>query len=108
MVEVQTTWDFYPEMDQDEYAIWSKKKVQLHLKAKGFIEFKANRNLLGQPQVRATSVWESMADAAAFLESPDYREVFADGLDRLITNITIDFWGTSPMIPGPLRSENQR
>ena len=61
MIEVQTTWDFLPDMDQDEYAQWSKKKVELQLKAPGFIEFRANRNLLGQPQVRATSVWKTMS-----------------------------------------------
>ncbi len=102
MIEVQITWDFLPGMDQDEYAVWSQKKVNLHLNAPGMIEFRANRNLLGEPQVRATSIWESMADAANFLESRDYRELFAEGLDTLITNTTINFWGDSPMIPGPL------
>ncbi len=102
MVEVVTTWDFLPGMDQDEYAQWSQKKVEMHMKAAGFIEFRANRNLLGQPQVRAVSVWENMSSAGAFLESADYRELIADGLDILITNIEINFWGGSPMIPDPL------
>jgi heme-degrading monooxygenase HmoA len=103
MVEVNTTWDFLPGMDQDAYAVWSKRKIELHLKAPGFVEFRANRNLIGQPQARATSVWETMADAASFLESADYLEIMAEGLDALITNTVVNFWGTSPMIPEPLR-----
>ena len=103
MVEVNTTWDFLPDMDQDAYAVWSNKKIKLHLQAPGLIEFRANRNLIGMPQARATSVWQTMENAARFMESADYREIIADGLDSLITNMNVSFWGTSPMIPEPIR-----
>ena len=102
MIEVNTTWDLLPNIDQQAYGEWAKKTVGTVLKAPGIVEFRANRNLLGSPQVRSTAVWQSFADWAKYAESDEWQSLDAEFRSFAI-NIRIEIWGPSPVLPEPLR-----
>jgi heme-degrading monooxygenase HmoA len=101
-VEVQQTWDLLPGMDKKAYAEFVKNAVATYMKAPGLIEYRAARNLLGSPQVRTIMVWQSLSDWAKFTESKEWAAI--DTQRRpFMTNIHVEIWGPSPMVPKPLR-----
>ncbi len=71
MIEVNSTWDLYPNIDQEAYGDFAKKAIGTTLKASGLIEFRASRNMLGSPQVRSTYVFRNLADWAGFNDSDE-------------------------------------
>ena len=60
MIEVTMTWELRPGIDMQAYGAFAKEAVGMALRAPGFVEFRAQRDLLS-PQVRATYVWRDMA-----------------------------------------------
>jgi hypothetical protein len=46
MIEVNTTWNFLPNIDQQAYGEWAAKTVGTMLKAPGLVEFRAHRNII--------------------------------------------------------------
>lgn len=62
MIEVNKTYDLLPGIDQQVYGQAAQKMIHSMLQAPGIVEFRANRNLLGSPQVRITTAWETLAD----------------------------------------------
>jgi hypothetical protein len=52
MIEVNTTWELLPNIDQEAYGEWAKETVGKILKAPGLVEFRAHRNILGSPHVQ--------------------------------------------------------
>ncbi len=101
-VEIQTRYDFLPGMDKNAYAEFVKNVTAAYMKAPGLIEFRANRNLLGSPQARSTTVWQSLGDWANFRRTKEGAALAAQ-LATLATNIHIEIWGPSPAVPKPLR-----
>ncbi len=61
MIEVNTTWEYLPNIDQQAYGEWTGKTVGTMLKAPGLVEIHAHRNILGTPKVRSTSVWKTLS-----------------------------------------------
>jgi heme-degrading monooxygenase HmoA len=102
MIEVNFSYDFVPGMDQQAYGELTKKAIGMVLKAPGLVEFRANRNILGSPQVRSTSVWQTLADWARFSESAQWPELEAE-FRSFTTNLKVEIWGPSPVVPEPLR-----
>jgi heme-degrading monooxygenase HmoA len=90
MIEAILTWDLLPNVDQQGYGAFAQKAIGATMKAPGLIEFRANRNMLGSPQVRSTSVFKTLADWANFNDSVEWR-------DR------VEIWGPSPVLPEPVR-----
>ena len=103
MVEVDLKWDFLPGADQKAYQAWAKKAIGTVLQSPGIVEFRASRNLLATPLVRATSVWKTMADWANFAEGAAWQALRAELLDQYGQNFTVEVWGPSPVVPEPLR-----
>ena len=101
-VEVHWSWDYLPGMDKKAYAEFAKNAVATFMKAPGLIEFRANRNVLGSPQARATTVWKSLGDWAKFGETKEWATVQAQ-LRTFVTNIRVEIWGPSPLVPKPVR-----
>ena len=102
MIEMNLIYDFLPGIDQEAYQAWAKKAVGSVLKSPGIIEFRANRNVLGSPQVRATSVWKTLADWANFNESSEWQEL-ATEMQAFTKNVSVELWGPSPVVPEPIR-----
>lgn len=101
MIEVVLTYDFWPGVDEKVYAEWAKKAIATILKQPGLVELRANRNILGTPQLKTTTVWKTFADYGRFAETawpplePEMR--------KFVTNLRTEIWGPSPVIPQPLR-----
>ncbi len=65
MIEVEFTYDILNNIDEEAYARLARKATVMMLNSDGFIELRANRNLLGSPHVRRSlfgKVWNSMQD----------------------------------------------
>jgi hypothetical protein len=101
-VEVHGYWDFLPGIDQKAWAEFVKNAIATYMKAPGLIEYRANRNVLGSPQVRMTLVWQSLSDWAKFVESKEW-EAHVAQFRTFATNIHVEIWGPSPVAPKPLR-----
>lgn len=102
MIEVAFTYDFLPHIDENAYAKLARKATARMLTAKGFVEFRAHRNMAGSPHVRRTSVWESLADWAALTQDADFQEITAE-FRTYVTNLDVQIWGPSPYVPEPIR-----
>ena len=101
-IEVHWSWDFLPGTDQKAFAEFAKNSIATFLKAPGLIEYRANRNVLGSPQSRATTVWQSLSDWAKFAHSKEWAAIETQ-LRTFVTNIHVEIWGPSPTVPKPLR-----
>ena len=102
MIEVNTSWEFLPNIDQQAYGEWATKTVGTILKAPGLVEFRAHRNILGTPQVRSTSAWKTLVDWANYTDSDEWRTL-EDEVRAFVTNIRVEIWGPSPVLPEPVR-----
>ena len=101
MFEVCVTYDLLPGVGQDSYGAWAKKAIATTMKQTWLVEFRAHRNILGAPQVRTTAVWRSGADWIAFAEGE--WKTLEQELRGLATNIGMEVWGSSPLVPEALR-----
>lgn len=101
MIEVAFTYDFIPNFDVAAYTKVARDATQIMLSSKGFIEFRANRNLMGSPNVRRTSVWQSLSDYAAMAQSPEFQKI-TEEFRKFVTNIDVQIWGPSPISPEPI------
>jgi heme-degrading monooxygenase HmoA len=102
MIEVNTTYEILPNTNQQAYGEFAKKAIGTILKAPGLIEFRANRNLLGSPLVRTTSVFRTLSDWAGFAETDEWRELDAE-FRTFVTDLRVEIWGPSPVLPEPIR-----
>jgi len=102
MIEVSLIYDFLPGINQEAYAEFAKKSIGTTLQAPGLVEFRANRNMLGSPKVRITTVWQSLSDWAKFTESTAWQTLETELL-TFTTNLSTEIWGQSPVLPEPLR-----
>ena len=103
MIEVCLSFNLYKDVNEDQYAAWAKKAIVPLLKSPGIIEFKAHRNLLGSPQVRLTSTWNSLNDWAGFAESTEWLNLMGELKKKFAADIEMTVWGQSPIAPEPLR-----
>lgn len=102
MIEVNTTYELMPNTDQQAYGEFAKKAIGAVLKAPGLIEFRANRNMLGSPLVRTTSIFRTLSDWARFSDSDEWRGLDAE-FRTYATEIRVEIWGPSPVLPEPVR-----
>jgi len=102
MIEVNRTYDLLPGIDRQAYAKYAKKAISTSLQAPRLVEIRSHRNILGSPQVRSTYVWQTLADWARFTESAE-RQAIDSELRNFATNIRMEIWGPSPVVPEPLR-----
>lgn len=107
VIEVNLRYDLIPRVDQQAYIEWAKKGIRLGLRAPGIIEARSNRNMLGSPQVRATYVWQTLADWAHFAESHEWQALLSELHGSLGTNIVVEIWGPSPVAPESIRPARQ-
>lgn len=102
MIESQFRFDLLPNADIKAYGEWVKKTVKALVEQPGVVEFRANRNVLDAPQIRATTVWHSLEDWARFTQGPVWPSMQAE-MRSFATSIEVELWGPSPMLPDPVR-----
>jgi Antibiotic biosynthesis monooxygenase len=101
MIQQVMTYDIVPGVDQQAYQAWTKATIGTMMRQSGLVEFRAHRNMLGTPQVRTTTEWQSLADFEKFWLGP-WQPIDAE-LRKFATNIRVELWGPSPNVPEPLR-----
>ena len=102
MIEANISWDLLPGVDLRGYAAWAKKTAETMATQPGVMEFRANRNVLGNPQIRISITWKSLVDWATFAESDVWRSIDVE-LRGFATNVRVELWGPSPVVSEPIR-----
>ena len=105
MVEVFMTCYFVPGIDEQTYGEFAEKSIEKMSKALGLVEIRPNRNSKGSSYLRAITVWENYLSWANFVESDEWKAIEAD-LRKFYANIKFEIWGSSPVLPEPLRQHN--
>lgn len=106
MIEVTYTYDLKPDIDEKAYAAMARDATRRMLSAPGFIEFRAHRSMKGSPLVRRTGVFRSVEEWEALESNPDFQALTAR-FDDYVTNLQVQVWGPSPLVPKPIRPESQ-
>lgn len=104
MIEVEFTYDILDNIDEEAYSRLARKATIMMLNAEGFIELRANRNLLGSPHRKRSSLWESMEHYARLAENPDFQKLNHE-FRKYVTHMKVIIWGPSPFLPEPIRPE---
>jgi heme-degrading monooxygenase HmoA len=107
MIEVAFTYDLAPGIDLKAYTNLARRATDMMKAAEGFIEFRAHRNLTGSPQVRRTSVWESLSHWATVAQTQEFQNMTAE-FRMYVTNLDVQLWGPSPLVPEPIRTARER
>ena len=102
MIEPNMTYELKPDFDQQAYGEFAKKAIGIILQPPGVVEFRAYRNLLGSPQVRSATVFQTLADWAKFVDTDEWRTLQAE-LRAFATDLHLQLWGPSPVLPEPVR-----
>lgn len=102
MIESNLSFNLLPNVDMKAYGEWVKKTVSSLAKQPGMVEFRANRNFLGSPQIRSSTVWQSLDDWSKFTEGDVWPSMLAE-LHGFASNVKVELWGPSPVVPEPVR-----
>lgn len=100
MIEVSFRYDMLPGVNMKTYGEWARKAVATILQQPGVVEFRASRSLLGSPQVRTSTVFQSAADWERFAKGSWLP--LEDEFRSFVTNLRVELWGPSPHFPDPL------
>lgn len=104
MIEVEFTYDILSDIDEEAYSRLARKATIMMLNSDGFIELRANRNLLGSPHRKRSSLWKSMEHYARLAENPDFQKLNYE-FRKYVTHMKVVIWGPSPFVPEPIRPE---
>lgn len=102
MIEVHVTYDLVQGTDEQAYTDWMRKAIVPVMRAHGLVEVRAQRSLLGSPQVLIISVWKGLTDWAKFAESEEWHMLIAKLQSSLALHVQITLWGPSPVVPEPI------
>ncbi|SAL69704.1 hypothetical protein AWB67_03983 [Caballeronia terrestris] len=105
-IEVVHKYDLLPGADQQAYGELTRKAAAALLRATGLVEIRADRNLLGSPHVKATSVWRTLVDWEAAKGIEELAALEAESR-RYVTNVSVEIWGPSQLLTHALRPQHQ-
>lgn len=101
MIEVTMTFNLLPGTDLQAYQQWVARVGDSVKQQPGLLEFRANRNMLGDPSQRSVTVWKTIQDWSKFDEGP-WQEISME-FRRFATNIKVELWGPSPLVKDEVR-----
>ena len=101
MVLYVMQWDILADR-KEVYSEWAKAVIPRTLGVPGVVEFRAYRPATGNHQVVITYEFANMADWAAWHGSETMQQIL-DEVYGLTTNVNIEVWGPSPIVPQPIR-----
>lgn len=94
-------WNIHPDKVQ-AYNDWVKSAITRTISVPGLIEFMAYRPVTGDHQIVATYLFSDLATWASWRSNEEIGKVL-DELHTLATDITVEVWGPSPVVPKPIR-----
>lgn len=103
MIEVHLLYNIKPDVDEAAYFEWMKKAIIPTLTAKGIIEVRAQRNIKEAQRVLVVGIWENLEDWTVFSQSEGWQSLINTLQNTFATNVGIEVWGSSPVIPKPLK-----
>jgi quinol monooxygenase YgiN len=101
MVLQVTKWNVHPDK-ADAYNEWVGSAVRRTLAVPGLVEFRAYRPHTGEYQIVATYEFEDLAAWAAWRSNEDMQRL-ENELRTLVSDVTNEVWGPSPVVPKPIR-----
>ena len=101
MIEAVMTFDLLPNIDMKAYQEWVDKVGVTMASQPGLVEFRANRNMLGNPMSRTVTTFQSLEDWAKFSQGPWQSIGFE--FRKFATNLKVELWGSSPLMSQPVR-----
>jgi hypothetical protein len=103
MIEVHLSYNVKPGLDDQGYFEWMKKAIVPALTSKGMVEVRAYRNIKESQGVLVVGLWEKLEDWTEFSRSEGWQSLINTLQNTFATNVRIEVWGPSPVIPAPLR-----
>ncbi len=104
MALIITVWDLPPAEQIEAYNKRSKSWVSTVLKQPGLKEFRAYRNpYRTTPEVMVHTEFDSLASCLKYIESEDYATINSEMQALGCTNLSVQLWGASPIVPEPLK-----
>jgi len=94
-------WDILPDK-AESYIQWIQSAIPRILAVPGIIEFRAYRPATGSSQVVVTFEFADLATWAAWYSNEEAQKVLNE-LYSYATNISLELWGPSPLVPEPIR-----
>lgn len=94
-------YDIRPEK-VGEYAGWAKSAMARMFAIPGIIEFRGYRPVTGSYQVALTYEFADMKAWAVWNSNEDIQKLW-DEARAYITNVSYELWGSSPIVPEPIR-----
>jgi len=101
MIESVITFDLMPNIDMKAFQEWVDKVGVTMATQPGMVEFRANRNILGNPMSRTVTTFQSLEDWARFNQGPWQSMVLE--FRKFATNLKIELWGPSPIMKQTVR-----
>lgn len=113
MALIAINWDLPPEERMESYrnrifftdeknTAWTARL----LKQRGFKELRAYRNpFRTTPQALVLCEFDSLESCMEYIVSENYTTFISELRKFGCTNISVQLWGTSPMIPEPLKPQ---
>jgi quinol monooxygenase YgiN len=86
----------------EAYTKWTQNAIKRTLAVPGVVELRAYRTATGSHRMVVTYEFADMATWAAW-QSHEEGQKTRDELGTLATDITIEVWGPSPVVPKPIR-----
>ena len=103
MIEVHLVYNIKSDIDEAAYFDWMKKAIIPTITAKGIIEVRAQRNIKETQKVLVVGLWESLEDWVEFSQKEGWQSLISTLQNKFATNIRIEVWGPSPVIPKSLK-----
>lgn len=101
MVLYVLKWDVLPEKFE-AYLEFTKSAIQRTLAVPGVVEFRGYRVAAGDSRIVVTYEFADLPTWAAWYGNEDCQKVM-DELRTYTSKLTIELWGTSPVVPKPIR-----
>lgn len=108
MIEVHLTYEVKPDIDEQVYFEWIKRAIIPALKSQGMVEVRAYNNIKERQGVLVVGLWEKLEHWTAFSQSNGWNSFIKPLENSFATNIHIEVWVPSPLMPVPLRPPRQR
>lgn len=103
MIEVHLSYNVKPDIDVQEYYKWMKTAIIPTIKSRGMVEVRAHRNVKENQEVLVVGVWEKLEDWTEFSQNEGWKSFITPLESTFATNVHIEIWGPSPLIPAPLK-----
>ena len=101
MVLYVMRWNIHPDK-KEAYMGWTKGAISGTVGAGGVVEFRAYRPATGSSQVVVTYEFADMAAWESWHSNEAVQTVLEE-LHTLATDIGLELWGPSPVVPDPVR-----